>query len=167
MENPGENGEPVQLAANLSKEIQERIKKGFDTHGYNAFVSSMVSLNRNIPDVRNDWCRKQVYKNLPKCSVLIPFHNEDWMLLMRTVHSILNRSPEDLIEEILLIDDFSDHESLLEPLNEYIKKIPKVKIVRSYRRLGIISNRMLGAINAVGPVLVYVSSGNISRDCFI
>lgn len=48
-------------------------------------------------------------------------------------------------------------EYLKKPLDEYIKKYPKIRIVRSHRRLGIISNRMLGAVNAVGPVLVNVS----------
>lgn len=157
MKNPGENGDPVQLPANLSDNVQKLIEEGYNTHGYNAFVSSMVSLNRNIPDIRSEWCKEQTYENLPKCSILIPFHNEDWMLLLRTVHSILGRSPLELIEEIILIDDVSDHENLLNPLNDYIKKLPKVKIIRSFRRLGIISNRMLGAVNAVGPVLIYVS----------
>lgn len=110
--NPGENGAAVELPKNLSEDIQKRIKDGYDTQGYNAFISSMVSLNRNIPDVRSDVCKNKVYTNLPKCSILIPFHNEDWMLLMRTVHSVLLRSPYELIEEIILIDDASDRGEL-------------------------------------------------------
>lgn len=106
--NPGENGVPVELPANLSDDIQKRIKDGYDTYGYNAFVSSMVSLNRNIPDIRSDVCKNKTYTNLPKCSILIPFHNDDWMLLMRTVHSVLARTPLDLVEEIVLVDDASD-----------------------------------------------------------
>lgn len=96
------------LPKNLSEEVQKLVKIGYDTHGYNAFVSSMISLNRKIPDTSSDVCKNKKYTNLPKCSVLIPFHNEDWSLLMRTVHSVLNQSPSDLIEEILLIDDASD-----------------------------------------------------------
>lgn len=45
---------------------------------------------------------------------------------------------------------------LQKPLDDYIKTLPKVRIIRSHRRLGIISNRILGAVNAVGPVLVNV-----------
>lgn len=106
--NPGENGVPIELPANLSDDIQKRIKDGYDTYGYNAFVSSMVSLNRNIPDIRSDVCKNKTYTNLPKCSILIPFHNDDWMLLMRTVHSVLARTNLDLVEEIVLVDDASD-----------------------------------------------------------
>lgn len=114
LQNPGEDGVPVELPANLSDDIQRRIKEGYDNHGYNAFVSSMVSLNRHIPDIRSDVCKAKNYTNLPKCSILIPFHNEDWMLLMRTVHSVLARSPLELIEEILLVDDASDRGGCLD-----------------------------------------------------
>lgn len=105
--NPGENGAPVELSKNLSEDFQKLIKNGYETHGYNAFLSSMIRINRHIPDVRSDVCKNKTYSNLPKCSIVIPFHNEDWMLLMRTVHSVLNRSPHELIEEILLVDDAS------------------------------------------------------------
>lgn len=108
---PGENGAPVVLPPNLSPDIQSRIKEGYDTHGYNSFVSSMVSLNRKIPDVRSDMCRNLTYapvSEIPKCSVIISFHNEEWTLLIRLIHSVLNNSPAELLEEILLVDDASD-----------------------------------------------------------
>lgn len=106
--NPGENGDPVVLPKNISEDIQKRIKDAHDIDGYNSFISSMISLNRNIPDVRSDVCKNKNYTNLPKASIVIPLHNEEWMLLMRTIHSIMNRSPPELIEEILLVDDASD-----------------------------------------------------------
>lgn len=105
--NPGDNGEAVKLPQNLSAEVERLVKEGYDNYGHNAFVSNLVSLNRYLPDLRSDVCKNKVYTNLPKASIVIPFHNEHWMTLMRTVHSVLNRSPLELIEEILLVDDAS------------------------------------------------------------
>ncbi|GFU97463.1 polypeptide N-acetylgalactosaminyltransferase 10 [Trichonephila clavipes] len=50
---------------------------------------------------------KEYLSRLPKVSIVIPFHNEHWTTLLRTVTSVVGRSPPELIQEIILVDDYS------------------------------------------------------------
>lgn len=44
------------------------------------------------------------------------------------------------------------------PLEKFIANYPKVKLVRSPVRLGLIKARMLGCVNAEGPALVFMDA---------
>ncbi|XP_027759271.1 polypeptide N-acetylgalactosaminyltransferase-like 6, partial [Empidonax traillii] len=104
-------------------------------------------------------CKHKVYlETLPNTSIIIPFHNEGWTSLLRTIHSIINRTPDSLIAEIILVDDFSDREHLKEKLEEYMVRFAKVRIVRTKKREGLIRTRLLGASLARGEVLTFLDS---------
>lgn len=83
--------------------------------------------------------------------MILPFHNEHWTTLLRSVHSIVNRSPKELLREVILADDASNKDFLKTQLEEYIEKTwpnKLVKLVRTEKREGLIRARLLG--KAVG-----------------
>uniref|UniRef100_A0A0N5AZX6 Polypeptide N-acetylgalactosaminyltransferase n=1 Tax=Syphacia muris TaxID=451379 RepID=A0A0N5AZX6_9BILA len=96
---------------------------------------------------------------LPSTSIIIVFHNEAWSTLLRTLHSVVNRSPLNLIKEIILIDDLSDRPYLREPLDLYIQKLQvPVRIVHLSERSGLIRARLEGSKIAKGKVLLFLDA---------
>ena len=76
----------------------------------------------------------------------------------RTIWSILHTSPNSLLEEIILIDDFSSKQHLKNDLTVYLEDLPKVKLIRNSRREGLIRSRLIGAKMAIGDVLFFTDS---------
>lgn len=152
---PGENGKPYHLPSAKQSEGDASEME----YGMNMLVSDSISLDRNIIDTRLEECKHWIYPDdLPKTSVIIVFHNEGLSVLLRTVHSVLNRTPEKLLHEILLVDDFSDKDDLKMPLQKYIKKYPNIRLIRNKEREGLIRTRSRGATEARGQVIVYLDA---------
>ncbi len=91
--------------------------------------SPCLRQHRNLKDPRSQQCHTKEYRpldELPKSTVIIIFHNEARTTLLRTVWSVLDKSPPSLIDEILLIDDASDMAHLGDALTAEVATIPKV-----------------------------------------
>ncbi|KIH57769.1 glycosyltransferase, group 2 family protein [Ancylostoma duodenale] len=101
---------------------------------------------------------EKYHEDLPDTSVIVCFYNEAWSVLLRTVHSVLERSVDKLLKEVILVDDFSDMPHTKEPLARYMAQFPKVKILRLEKREGLIRARLRGAAIAKGKVLTYLDS---------
>ena len=126
----------------------------------NIVASDEISLDRSLPDTRLPECKDWHYPmDLPKASVVIVFHNEGRSVLLRTVHSIINRTPDQFLEEVLLVDDFSDKGDLGVGLERYIKIFRgKVRMIRNTERQGLIRSRTRGAKEAHGVVVVFLDA---------
>ncbi|CAH0715713.1 unnamed protein product, partial [Brenthis ino] len=157
---PGELGKPVVLPTNMSEDAKLAVSEGWKKNAFNQYVSDLISIRRKLPDPRDEWCKQpgRYLEDLPQTSVVICFHNEAWSVLLRTVHSVIDRSPPHLIKEIILVDDFSDMPHLMQQLDDYMSSLPKVRIVRATRREGLIRARLLGARYVTAPVLTYLDS---------
>ena len=162
---PGEMGIGLNLNKKLMNPSETRKREEmYKNHAFEEYVSELISLNRSLPDFRGQWCRNQYdgkNDHLEKVSIIICFHNEAWSTLLRSVHSIVNRTPRHLIEEILLVDDKSDKEHLGQKLDEYVAAtFPKdlVKIIRQENRQGLMRSRMTGIRASKAQILVFLDS---------
>ena len=123
----------------------------------------MQKFNQKSPsDTRMPECRYWSYpEKLPSTSVVIVFHNEGNSVLLRTVHSVIDRSPPQFLEEVLLVDDFSSFEHLKNELEMYIlETFPKgnVRLIRNDKREGLIRSKSRGAIEARGDVVIFLDA---------
>lgn len=71
-------------------------------------------------------------------------------MILRTIYSIINRTPPHLLGEIILVDDCSTHDNLRSTLANEVAKLDVVKLIRLSPRVGLIKARMFGAMNAKG-----------------
>lgn len=125
-------------------------------HNYNLLATQMMPVRRSLPDLRFPECRDLTYpEKLPTTSVIIIFYNEDSQTLMRTVHSVIDRSPSQLLAEIILVDDFSTESALKDPLDTRVLNLPvDTRIIRNEKREGLIRSRLIGAKEA--KVRIYI-----------
>lgn len=147
---------------------------GFNKHQFNQRISDSLDPNRDIPDTRHKSCKSlPIYhhqepspfklsssssspstNNLLPTSVIITFHNEARSTLLRTITSVLNRSPKHLIHEIILVDDASE-----DPTDgSLLSTISKVIVIRNDQREGLVRSRIRGAQLATGPILTFLDS---------
>lgn len=139
---PGENGQPVYV----KPEEEELNKKLFDENGYYGLISDKIALNRSVADYRHAQCKKLTYlKELPTVSIVIPFYNDHLSTLLRTVYSVINRSPKELLKEVILVNDHSTKDFLYGELEEYINEHLKhiVKLYVLPRRSGLVGEKRL------------------------
>ncbi|KAI4825575.1 hypothetical protein KUCAC02_021255 [Chaenocephalus aceratus] len=112
---------------NLSEDEQREAQSLFDKYGYNVFLSDRLPLDRAIADTRDKsyaLCLEKTYpKDLPSIGVVLIYLNEGLSILKRALRSIIDRTPKNLLKEIILVDDNSSNEDLKGDLDVYVKSL--------------------------------------------
>ncbi|XP_012884260.1 PREDICTED: polypeptide N-acetylgalactosaminyltransferase 18 isoform X2 [Dipodomys ordii] len=143
----------------LSPEGRRMALKQFQYYGYNAYLSDRLPLDRPLPDLRPSGCRNLSFPDsLPEVSIVFIFVNEALSVLLRSIHSAMERTPQHLLKEIILVDDNSSNEELKEKLTEYVDKVNSqkpgfIKVVRHSKQEGLIRSRVSGWRAATAPVV--------------
>uniref|UniRef100_A0AAY4DTS0 Polypeptide N-acetylgalactosaminyltransferase n=1 Tax=Denticeps clupeoides TaxID=299321 RepID=A0AAY4DTS0_9TELE len=143
----------------LGPESRRAALKKFQYFGYNGYLSDRLSLDRAIPDLRPDGCRNISYpSSLPQVSIIFIFMNEALSVILRSIHSVIRRTPAHLLKEIVLVDDNSNNAELTENLQRFVEetnsKHPNfIKVVRHTKQEGLIRSRVSGWRAATAPVV--------------
>ncbi|KAK2838406.1 hypothetical protein Q7C36_013220 [Tachysurus vachellii] len=145
---------------NLSHDEQREAQAGYNKYGYNVYLSDQLPINRQLPDTRDPSCATKVYpEQLPSLSVVLIYLNEALSVIKRAIHSIIHRTPDHLLKELILVDDHSTNEDLGESLDFYVattqKQHPQLKIlrVRHDRQMGLAQARVSGWAAASADVV--------------
>lgn len=104
----------------------------YQQHYFNLELSDRIGVGRTVPDTRHANCKNREFMVTParSTSVIITFYNEATSALLRTISSVLTRTPSYLLKEIIVIDDCSSVQGELDFLNQ----TPLVKFHRNYVR---------------------------------
>ncbi|XP_035498857.2 polypeptide N-acetylgalactosaminyltransferase 18-like isoform X1 [Scophthalmus maximus] len=144
----------------LGPESRRVALKKFRYYGYNGYLSDRISLTRPIPDLRPDGCRNLSYSSdLPQLSIIFIFVNEALSVLLRSVHTAIQRTPSHLLKEIILVDDHSSSLELKEHLQSFVDETntqhgPEfIKVVHHDKQEGLIRSRVRGWRAASAPVV--------------
>lgn len=120
-----------------------------------------VVTNKLTSDFHIFSCKsKKYFKELPSTSIVVIFFDEWPSVLLRTIHSIYNRTPRELLKELILVNDCSTKPELNDEFEVYVRENfdDRVQILRLNERKGLIVARMEGAKLATGQVLLFLDS---------
>lgn len=108
------------------------------------------------PEIRHRQCVSTVYETskLPTTTMVIPYLQEQWYQIEKTIAAVLAYTPLELLDEILFIDDGNPVEW---QFHENLTSLhPKVRVHRNEERQGLIKAKVTGAALTSSPVIVFM-----------
>lgn len=175
----------------FTQETKEMKRIAHTKSCFNKVRSDSIPLDRPIPDVRPKVCLNEWYYDaplgpqqtpslisrtlirlgrrkandrisLPNTSVIFVFYNEPLSTLLRSIHSILDRTPPELLHEIILVNDGSDAEAPWfregAEFERHIQLLPKTRIANLAGRNGLMRARNIGAALSTGQTVTFLDS---------
>lgn len=141
---------------------------------FNLLVSNRIGIFRPIPDTRHPKCdarpldtdnshpsstttRPVTYPSSSKASIIICYFNEAPSALLRTIYSVLKRTNRQYLQEIIVVDDYSEAEYDITKVKPFIDD-PLVVLTRTKKREGLIRARLFGSDMAKGSILLFLDS---------
>lgn len=141
--------------------------KAHEGYCFNTRVSASLDLDREVPEYNTNRCLKFDYSSMldliekPVADVVIVFHNEDLSVLLRTVHSVLNRGNPKLLGKVILVNDYSNsttHPWLYKELVSNLRGLPKTYLYHLTVRRGLMMARIVGSSYSDAEIIVYLDS---------
>ena len=150
----------------LEEQTEDDIKELMKQHSFNKLVSDVISLKRDLPDSRHPSCHDIVYdppQSLPTVSVILIFSNEALSAVLRTVWSLILRSPHVMLKEIILVDDGSTHAEITKTLPLYLRSrlsgmSTQIKLQVLPKQIGMVNARLAGAEWATSDMIVFLDA---------
>ncbi|TMW41045.1 hypothetical protein DOY81_013876, partial [Sarcophaga bullata] len=150
----GAEGRPVVIP---SRE-RYRMQRFFRLNSFNILASDRIPLNRTLKDYRVVMFHYNI-ENVTHSICFIVFHKKHGPVLLRTLTSVINRTPRRLLKEIILVDDASDRSYLKKQLESYVRVLSvPTRIFRMPTRGGLVPARLMGAKHARGDVLTFLDA---------
>ncbi|XP_017100537.2 putative inactive polypeptide N-acetylgalactosaminyltransferase 12 [Drosophila bipectinata] len=143
--------------------------RGWQRYQYNAWLAERIPLSRSLPDFRDKRClyytHEQNWDEMRPASLVVIFRNEQLMVVLRTLHSLVARTPRHLYHELILVDDHSDASFWSEELSlfffdSYIRRYlyTNARIFHLQEPVGLIRARVFAAREAKTNTLVFVDA---------
>ncbi|VDM20772.1 unnamed protein product [Wuchereria bancrofti] len=142
---------------------RQRYEWGIKKFAYDVVTSDKIGPRRKLSPVYHELCETLPRNISLTVSIVIIYHNEALSVLIRMLNSIFDHTPSNILQEIILYDDYSDYDTML--INHVITygnyvQWPMKKIItkRSNERLGLIRAKVYASRVAHGDVLIFLDS---------
>ncbi|WKX88208.1 hypothetical protein Q1695_008105 [Nippostrongylus brasiliensis] len=150
------------LPTELSDEDKEYYQFGLKSFAFDVMASDRLGMRREMGPQCNKLCHNTTFKADQTASIIIIHHNEALSVLLRMLTSIFERTPSNLLHEVILYEDASEEKH---QLSTYLKEFGtltgwggKMRITRTDERQGLIRAKTLASRMATGDVLVFLDS---------